>query len=146
MGPRRPTQSHHQLGVDRAAIQIVDYHLPDVSHRGDITEDDTTKVATEIKSIDPDGQCMVIFIAAPPCQDFLRIGDRAGHQGERGYLFNFTAKFIAELRGLTAPRHPSRRSGGLQSLGVPTGPDRRGRLRLDRQSSAVVVHHRLGGG
>ena len=75
-----------------------------MSHRGDITEDDPTKVATEIKSIDPDGQCMVIFIAAPPCQDFLRIGDRAGHQGERGYLFNFTAKFIAELRGLTAPR------------------------------------------
>ena len=104
VGPRRPTQSHQQLGVDRVAIQIVDYHLPDVSHRGDITEDDPTKVATEIKSIHPDGQCMVIFIAAPPCQDFLRIGDRAGHQGERGYLFNFTAEFIAELRGLAAPR------------------------------------------
>ena len=62
------------------------------------------KVATELKSIDPDGQCMVLFIAAHPCQDFSRIGDRAGHQGERGYTSNFTAEFIAELRGLAAPR------------------------------------------
>ena len=30
-----------------------DYHIPDVRYRGDITEDDPTKVATELKSIDP---------------------------------------------------------------------------------------------
>ena len=102
-------------------------------HRGDITEDDPTKVATELKSMDPDGQCIVLFIAAPPCQDFSRIGDRAGHQGERGYLFNSTAEFIAELRGLAAPR----RFGVLVENVEMT--------QADAELGCVVVHHRLGG-
>ena len=106
--------------VDRAAIQIVDYHIPDVRHRGDITEDDPTKVATELKSIDPDGQCMVLFIA---CQDFSRIGDRAGHQAERGYLFNFAGPAAlwrtCGKRGDDPPTRQRRPSTGRRSTGTP---------------------------
>ncbi|CAE7244631.1 unnamed protein product [Symbiodinium sp. KB8] len=49
-------------------------------------------------------KCMVIFMAAPPCQDFARIGDREGHDGNTGYLFNLTAQFIGELRDMIKPR------------------------------------------
>ena len=52
-------------------IQIVDYHIPDVRHRGDITEDDPTKVATELKSIDPDGQCIVLFYSGASMSGLL---------------------------------------------------------------------------
>ena len=47
---------------------------------------------------------MILFTAAPPCQDFSRVGDRDGHAGNRGYLFNFTAEFLDELRRRLAPR------------------------------------------
>ena len=47
---------------------------------------------------------MILFTAAPPCQDFSRVGDRDGHAGNRGYLFNFTAAFLDELRRRLAPR------------------------------------------
>ncbi|CAE7859414.1 eIF3-S7, partial [Symbiodinium necroappetens] len=49
-------------------------------------------------------ECIIIFTAAPPCQDFSRVGDRDGHAGNRGYLFNFTAEFLDELRRRLAPR------------------------------------------
>ncbi|CAE7346880.1 unnamed protein product, partial [Symbiodinium sp. KB8] len=90
--------------VDRAAIQVADYHIPGIRHRGDITEDTPEDLAAEIQHIDGQAECIIIFTAAPPCQDFSRVGDRDGHAGNRGYLFNFTAEFLAELRRRLAPR------------------------------------------
>ena len=89
--------------VDRAAIQVADYHIPGIRHRGDITEDTPEDLAAEIQHIDGQAECIIIFTAAPPCQDFSRVGDRDGHAGSRGYLFNFTAEFIDELRRRLAP-------------------------------------------
>ena len=90
--------------VDRAAIQVADYHIPGIRRRGDITEDTPEDLAAEIQHIDGQAECIIIFTAAPPCQDFSRVGDRDGHAGSRGYLFNFTAEFIDELRRRLAPR------------------------------------------
>ncbi|CAE7890612.1 unnamed protein product, partial [Symbiodinium necroappetens] len=90
--------------VDRAAIQVADYNIPGIHHRGDITEDSPKETAKKIAELDPEAGCIIIFLAAPPCQDFSRVGDREGHAGNRGYLFNFTADFIDELRPLLAPR------------------------------------------
>ena len=90
--------------VDRAAIQVADYHIPGIRHRGDITEDTPEDIAAEVRHIDAQAECMILFTAAPPCQDFSRVGDRDGHAGNRGYLFNFTAEFLDELRRRLAPR------------------------------------------
>ncbi|CAE7863082.1 eIF3-S7, partial [Symbiodinium necroappetens] len=73
--------------VDRAAIQVADYHIPGIRHRGDITEDTPEDLAAEIQHIDGKAECIIIFTAAPPC-----------------YLFNFTAEFMDELRRRLAPR------------------------------------------
>ena len=47
-------------------------------------------------------ECLVVFEAAPPCQDFFPIGP-AGHQGNGGGLFDFSGNFrkavYAELEG-----------------------------------------------
>ncbi|CAE7838599.1 unnamed protein product, partial [Symbiodinium necroappetens] len=90
--------------VDRAAIQVADYHTPGIRHRGDLTEYTPEDLAAEIQHIDGQAECIIIFAAAPPCQDFSRVGDRDGHAGNRGYLFNFTAEFLDELRRRLAPR------------------------------------------
>ena len=90
--------------VDRAAIQVADYHIPGIRHRGNITEDTPEDVAAEVRHIDSQAECMILFTAAPPCHDFSRVGDRDGHAGNRGYLFNFTAEFLDELRRRLAPR------------------------------------------
>ena len=64
--------------VDRAAIQVADYHIPGIRRRGDITEDTPEDLAAEIQHIDGQAECIIIFTAAPPCQDFSRVGDRDG--------------------------------------------------------------------
>ncbi|CAE7943299.1 unnamed protein product, partial [Symbiodinium sp. KB8] len=58
--------------VDRAAIQVADYNIPGIRHRGDITEDTPEDVAAEVRHIDAQAECMILFTAAPPCQDFSR--------------------------------------------------------------------------
>ncbi|CAE7217906.1 unnamed protein product [Symbiodinium sp. KB8] len=68
-------QGHRE--VDRPAIQVADFNIPGIHHRGDFTED-TPK------------QCMVIFMDGA-----------AGRHGNRGYPFNMTAQFIGELRMIT---------------------------------------------
>ena len=56
------------------------------------------KVAAEIRRADPAGECVVLLVAAPPCQDFSQIGAEAGHRGARGGLFLRSAEFVLELR------------------------------------------------
>ncbi|CAE7884041.1 unnamed protein product, partial [Symbiodinium necroappetens] len=47
---------------------------------------------------DPNAEAMVLWCAAPPCQDFSRIAKGAGHQGDRGRLFEDSVAFMDELR------------------------------------------------
>ena len=65
--------------------------------------DNPEDVAQLIQQVDPEQRCAVIWIAAPPCQDFTPVRDAPpGHSGSRGSLFlqsdNFW-KAIAEKLG-----------------------------------------------
>ena len=50
------------------------------------------------RSGSPEREAMVVWCAAPPCQDFSRIVQGAGHQGDRGRLFEESVAFMDELR------------------------------------------------
>ena len=65
--------------------------------RGDITKDDPKKVAATIREADPNKDCLVLFEAAPPCQDFSPIGRGEGHQGATGRLFSVSADFVQAI-------------------------------------------------
>ena len=74
-----------------------------VHQRGDFRLDNPEDVARLVQQVDPEQRCAVIWIAAPPCQDFtpVRVAP-PGHSGSRGSLFlqsdNFW-KAIAEKLG-----------------------------------------------
>ncbi|OLQ00255.1 hypothetical protein AK812_SmicGene17093 [Symbiodinium microadriaticum] len=69
-----------------------------VEHRGDFTRDSPQDVADLVLDSDPNAEAMVVWCAAPPCQDFSRIAQGAGHQGDRGRLFEESVAFMDELR------------------------------------------------
>ena len=77
--------------VDRACKALVQKALPWVEHRGDFTRDSPRDVADLVLDADPNAEAMVVWCAAPPCQDFSRIAQGAGHQGDR-------VAFMDELR------------------------------------------------
>ena len=69
-----------------------------VVQRGDITKEDAQSVVDLIDQADPHGEAIVKRrTAAPLCQDFSRITDGPGHQGERGGLF-LTTKAASEFQ------------------------------------------------
>ena len=72
-------------------------------HRGDLTSDDPAAVAAAVKA-DPEGKALIVVTAAPPCQDFSRIGQSPGHAGQRGALFLATAEFYWKTRSLLPDR------------------------------------------
>ena len=84
--------------VDRACKALVQKALPWVEHRGDFTRDSPRDVADLVLHADPNAEAMVVWCAAPPCQDFSRIVQGAGHQGDRGRLFEESVAFMDELR------------------------------------------------
>ncbi|CAE7866773.1 unnamed protein product, partial [Symbiodinium necroappetens] len=84
--------------VDRACKALVQKALPWVEHRGDFTRDSPQDVADLVLDSDPHAEAMVVWCAAPPCQDFSRIAQGAGHQGDRGRLFEESVAFLDELR------------------------------------------------
>ena len=90
--------------TDRAATAVAKAQLPGLSCRGDLNDDDPAKVAAVIEKVDPWTRCLVLFSAAPPCQDFSRVTDGPGHGGARGGLFLQTVEFMSEVRRLVAPR------------------------------------------
>ena len=57
-------------------------------------------VAALVLEADPQAEAMVLWCAAPPCQDFSRIAKGAGHQGDRGRLFEDSVAFMDELRAI----------------------------------------------
>ena len=84
--------------VDRACKALVQKALPWVEHRGDFARDSPRDVADLVLDADPNAEAMVVWCAAPPCQDFSRIAQGAGHQGDRGRLFEESVNFMDELR------------------------------------------------
>ena len=78
--------------------RLAAHRLPWLQQRGDFTGETVEKVAAEIRRADAAGECVVLLVAAPPCQDFSQIGAEAGHRGARGGLFLRSAEFVLELR------------------------------------------------
>ena len=73
-----------------------------MEHRGDFTRDSLQDVADLVLDSDPNAEAMVVWCAAPPCQDFSRIAQGAGHQGDRGRLFEESVAFMDEPRATAA--------------------------------------------
>ncbi|CAE7346915.1 PUB3, partial [Symbiodinium sp. CCMP2456] len=90
--------------VDRACKALVQKAMPWVEHRGDFTRDSPKDVADLIVDADPDALALIVWCAAPPCQDFSRIGQGEGHLGDRGRLFQDAVEFMHELRA-QVPKH-----------------------------------------
>ncbi|CAE7860723.1 unnamed protein product, partial [Symbiodinium necroappetens] len=86
--------------VDWARKALVQQAMPWVEHRGDLTRDSPQDVADLVLEADPNAEAMVLWCAAPPCQDFSRIAKGAGHQGDRGRLFEDSVAFMDELRSV----------------------------------------------
>ena len=90
--------------IDEACIKLTKDRLPWLRHRGDLTSDDPAAVAAAVKKADPEGKALIVVTAAPPCQDFSRIGQSPGHAGQRGALFLATAEFYWKTRSLLPDR------------------------------------------
>ena len=84
--------------TDRTCRRLTAHRLPWLQQRGDFGSETVEKVTADIRRLDPAGECVVLMIAAPPCQDFSRIGAETGHSGTRGGLFLRSAEFVLELR------------------------------------------------
>ena len=84
--------------IDQACIKITAHRLPWVEQRGDIHQDSPEHILEWINRHDPHQKCMVLWMAAPPCQDFSRVReDRPGHTGDRGGLFMHTVRLMQEV-------------------------------------------------
>ncbi|CAE7265796.1 PUB3, partial [Symbiodinium sp. CCMP2456] len=97
---------------DGACKALVQKAMPWVEHRGDLTRDSPEDVAHLIMDAGPDACALIVWCAAPPCQDFSRIGQGAGHHGERGRLFQDADQAVGgylRLGGLAF--HPSVATG-----------------------------------
>ena len=106
--------------TDRLCRRLAAHRLPWLQQRGDFTGETVEKVAAEIRRADPAGECVVLLVAAPPCQDFSQIGAEAGHRGARGGLFLRSAEFVLELRtGGAAWLEPASAKEVSDCLGVP---------------------------
>ena len=69
-----------------------------------LTAEQPGAVAAAVDKADPRKECIVLFTAAPPCQDFWRIGPAAGHDGERGGLFLKAVEFVNRVTSLLGDR------------------------------------------
>ncbi|CAE7923243.1 unnamed protein product [Symbiodinium sp. KB8] len=90
--------------VDRLCVKLASARLPWMTNRGDLTADSAQAVAAAIEKADPQARATVIVAAAPPCQDFSRIGSTAGHAGDRGGLFLKSVDFVHDVKGLIGDR------------------------------------------
>ncbi|CAE7477634.1 PUB3, partial [Symbiodinium sp. CCMP2456] len=111
--------------VDRACKALVQKAMPWVEHRGDLIRDSPGDVADLVMDADPDALALIVWCAAPPCQDFSRIGQGEGHQGDRGRLFQDSVEFMHELRA----RVPKHRFGCLDE-----------NVDVDRAAAKVISH------
>ena len=74
--------------VDDECLKVSITRVPWVMQRGDVLDDDMAAVARLIKQDDPDGSCVVLITAGPPCPDFRQIKEHAaGRHGAEGSKF-----------------------------------------------------------
>ena len=74
--------------VDDECLKVSIARVPWVMQRGDVLDDDMAEVARLIKQDDPDGSCVVLITAGPPCPDFSQIKEHAaGRHGAEGSKF-----------------------------------------------------------
>ena len=111
-----------------------------------LTAEQPGAVAAAVDKADPRKECIVLFTAAPPCQDFWRIG-RPVPEGRRvrQQSDQLTRRPPGRLH-VRERRHGT--SGRSQGVGGRRSPTRHGfrlRLRLDLQAEALVVVARPGG-
>ena len=91
--------------IDKACIKVTAHRLPWVEQRGDIHNDNRADITEWINRHDPQHRCMVLWLAAPPCQDFSRVRDeRPGHTGDRGGLFLHTVDMMQKVFRTTGNR------------------------------------------
>ena len=67
--------------IDRACCKVMNARTPWVLQKGDITNKDAQSVVDLIGKADSCSEAIVVWTAAPPCQDFSRITDGPGHKG-----------------------------------------------------------------
>ena len=90
--------------VDRLCVKLASARLPWMKNRGDLTADSAQAVAAAIEKAESQAKAIVVVTAAPPCQDFSRIGPAAGHTGDRGGLFLKSVDFVHDVAGLIGDR------------------------------------------
>ena len=89
---------HLSWEVDPECLDVLQTHFPDAQHRGDFLKDDPAAVAEILKSFDPSGSMIVVFVGAPPCPDFSRIvEDAPGAEGSEGQKFTAWCAFANKI-------------------------------------------------
>ena len=135
-----------RLSIDRACCKVMNARTSRVVQRGDISKEDAQSVVDLIGKADPNAEAVIVWTAAPPCQDFSRITDGPGHQGERGSLFLTTVELMQKIRCLSALRRfgflyenvvmQPIMADDVSNAGGPTGPS--AGLPLGEPAKAVV--------
>ena len=70
---------------DADCLAVLNHYFLDSQHRGDFLKDNPEQVAEAMKSHDPTGEMIILFVAAPHCPDFSQIRDDApGSSGPEG--------------------------------------------------------------
>ena len=72
---------------------------PDLIMRGNFMDDDPDDIAQQIRDYDPEGDKIILSIAAPPCPDFSQIKgeDAMGKEGPEGQKFLRYCDFAKEV-------------------------------------------------
>ena len=83
-----------------AGCQNLTSRVYEVTHRGDITQENFQGLADILDSVDPDREAVVLLTAGPPCVDFTIIkGDQApGRDGPEGIKFDIFVQWQRTLK------------------------------------------------
>ena len=91
--------------IDPDCTKVAEARMPWLLQRGDLFAEKLDDLVQLIDEKDPRKEAIVIWTAAPPCQDFSRVRpDGPGHSGERGGLFLKTVDFHRRLEHRLAGR------------------------------------------
>ena len=74
--------------TDNDCVMVAVTRVPWVMQRGDVFNEDMKEIARIIRQEDPDGACVVLITAGPPCPDFSQIKENSeGRHGAEGSKF-----------------------------------------------------------
>lgn len=100
-----PVKAYFSWEISSECITVLNKHFPAVLHRGDLCADDPVALVQAIKEVDPDGRCVIVITAGPPCPDYSLVADSAqGRAGEEGKKFVTFVGFLDQLVPQLAPR------------------------------------------